>query len=119
MNETTELVQVIIEGIQEKKGRDIVVADLRNIATAPCEFFVVCTCGSPQQVEAVAESVGDFARKRLREKPSAVAGLENALWVAMDYGTVMAHVFVADAREHYDLEHLWNDAELKAVPDID
>lgn len=119
MNKTTDLVQSIIEGIQEKKGRDIVVADLRGIVTAPCEFFVICTGGSPQQVEAVAESVGDFARKQLREKPSAVAGLENALWVAMDYGTVMVHVFVPDAREHYDIEHLWDDAELKEIPDLD
>lgn len=119
MSNTADLVQSVIDGIQEKKGRGIVVADLRGIITAPCEYFVVCSGGSPQQVSAIAESVGDFARKRSGEKPSAVAGMENALWVAMDYGTVMVHVFVPDAREHYDIEHLWEDAGLKEIPDLD
>ncbi len=119
MSKTTDLVQSVIDGIQEKKGRGIVVADLRSIATAPCEYFVVCSGGSPQQVGAIAESVGDFARKERGEKPAAVAGMDNALWVAMDYGTVMVHIFVPDAREHYDIEHLWEDAGLKEIPDLD
>ena len=119
MSKTTDLVQSVIDGIQEKKGRGIVVADLRGIVTAPCEYFVVCSVGSPQQVGAIAESVGDFARKERGEKPAAVAGMDNALWVAMDYGTVMVHIFVPDAREHYDIEHLWEDADLKEIPDLD
>ena len=57
MNNTTDLVKSIIEGIQEKKGRDIAVANLTKIATAPCDYFVICTCGSPQQVDAVTDSV--------------------------------------------------------------
>ncbi|HRF86094.1 MAG TPA: ribosome silencing factor [Alloprevotella sp.] len=113
------LVEKIIEGIQEKKGRRVVVADLTGITSAPAGYFVICTCGSPQQVEAVADSVEEFARKGAGEKPAAVAGLNNALWVAMDYGTVMVHIFVPEAREHYDLEHLWDDAALTEVPDLD
>lgn len=113
------LVEKIIEGIQEKKGRRVVVADLTGITSAPAGYFVICTCGSPQQVEAVADSVEEFARKGAGEKPAAVAGLNNTLWVAMDYGTVMVHIFVPEAREHYDLEHLWDDAALTEVPDLD
>jgi ribosome-associated protein len=60
-----------------------------------------------------------MARKELDEKPSKVAGLENAQWVAMDYGDVMVHIFVPDVRAYYDLEHLWDDANLTHIEDID
>ena len=113
------LVKSIIEGIQEKNGHKIVVADLRKIHTAPCHYFVIATGNSPQHVEAIADSVEEFARKNAAEKPSAVAGLQNALWVAMDYGTAMVHIFVPDAREHYDIEHLWDDAHLFEIPELD
>lgn len=116
---TEKLVDTIIRGIQEKKGRDIVTVDLRGIETAPCAFFVLCNGGSPQQVQAIEDSVEDFARKELREKPAKVAGLQNSQWVAMDYGTVMVHVFLPDAREYYDLEGLWDDAVLTGYADVD
>lgn len=119
MNNTTDLVKSIIEGIQEKKGRDIAVANLTKIVTAPCDYFVICTCGSPQQVDAVTDSVEEFTGKQLGEHPTLIAGRQNAVWVAMDYGTVMVHIFVPETREHYDLEHLWEDAKLEQVPNID
>lgn len=119
MNNTTDLVKSIIEGIQEKKGRDIAVANLTKIATAPCDYFVISTCGSPQQVDAVTDSVEEFTGKQYGEHPTLIAGRQNAVWVAMDYGTVMVHIFVPETREHYDLEHLWEDAKLEQIPNID
>lgn len=119
MEETLQLVNTIIDGIQEKKGRSIVVANLQHIITAPCSYFVICNGGSPQQVDAITDSVEEFARKHAQEKPSAIAGRENSEWVAMDYGTVMVHIFLPEAREYYDLEHLWDDAELTEVADLD
>lgn len=118
MAETQQLVNSIIDGIQEKKGQGIVTVDLQNITTAPCAYFVICTGNSPQQVSAITDSVEEFARKQTREKPAAIAGRNNAEWVAMDYGTVMVHVFVPQAREFYDLEHLWDDAQLTEIADI-
>lgn len=114
-----ELVEKIVEGIQEKKGRDITIIDLGGIITAPAQRFVICSGGSPQQVQAVAESVSDFARKDLGERPSKIAGRENAEWIAMDYGTVLVHVFLPEAREHYDLENLWDDAPRRDIPNLD
>ena len=119
MEQTEKLVQTIIKGIQEKKGSDIVVADLSGIDGTICRNFIVCQGNSPTQVEAIAESVGDVARQDLGEKPARVVGLERALWVAMDYGDVLVHVFVPEMREFYDLEHLWADAPLKRIPDLD
>jgi ribosome-associated protein len=119
MEQQTQLVETIIKGIQEKKGQRIVVADLQQIEGAIARYFIICQGNSPSQVEAVTESIGDFARKDLGEKPATVAGLENAQWVAMDYGDVLVHVFLPDVREFYDLEHLWEDAELIQIPDLD
>ena len=95
------------------------VADLRQIDGAICHYFVICQGASPAQVEAITESVGDMARQQLGEKPARVVGLENAQWVAMDYGDVLVHVFLPDVREYYDLEHLWDDAGLQHIPDLD
>ena len=119
MVQTTQLVETITKGIQEKKGQRIVVADLQGIEGAICRYFVICQGNSPSQVEAITESVGDMARETLGEKPSTVVGLENAQWVAMDYGDVLVHIFVPDMRDFYDLEHLWDDAELTQIEDID
>ncbi len=119
MRQTTTLVETITKGIQEKKGQRIVVADLANIEGAICNYFVICQGNSPSQVEAITESIGEMARKELNEKPSTIAGLENAQWVAMDYGDVLVHVFLPDVRDYYDLEHLWDDAEITQIPDIE
>ena len=119
MEQVKQLVETITKGIQEKKGKGIVVADLSGIDGTICHYFVICQGNSPSQVEAIADSVGDFARKELDERPAHVVGLENAQWVAMDYTDVLVHVFLPDVREYYDLEHLWSDANLTYIPDLD
>ena len=60
--------------------------------------------------------VEEFARKECAEKPTAIVGRSYAQWVAMDYGTVMVHVFLPEAREHYDLENLWEYREMREIP---
>ena len=117
MVQTETLVQTIIKGIQEKKGSNIVVADLSGIDGTICNNFIVCQGNSPTQVEAIAESVGDMARMELQERPAHVVGLENAHWVAMDYTDVLVHIFLPNVRQYYDLEHLWDDAQLTHIPD--
>ena len=119
MFKTNELVKTITKGIQEKKGSGIVIADLGNIDGAIARYFVICQGNSPSQVEAIAESVGDFARKDGGEKPTHVVGLGTDQWVAMDYSDVMVHIFLPETRAFYDLENLWQDAKLTRLPDID
>ena len=116
---TKDLIDIIIDGIQEKKGREIVVADLTGITTAPTDAFVICTGGSPSQVDSIVDSIENFARTHLGERPSAIAGRANNTWVAMDFGSVMVHIFVPDERAFYDLEHLWEDAAITQIPDLD
>ena len=115
MNEAKKLIQQITEGIQDKKGKKIVIADLTQI----CNYFVICQGNSPSQVSAIVDSIRDFTRKGANSKPFAVDGLRNAEWVAMDYSDVLVHVFLPEVREFYNLEHLWADAKLTQVPDLD
>ena len=119
MNETKKLIEQITEGIQDKKGKKIVIADLTQIDDTICNYFIICQGNSPSQVTAIVESVKEFARKGTNVKPYAVDGLRNAQWVAMDYADVLVHVFMPEAREFYNLETLWADARLTQIPDLD
>ena len=119
MNTTKQLVETITEGIQEKKGKGIVIADLSEIDGTIAKNFIICQGNSPSQVEAIAESVADFCRKKLGEKPVNVAGLGNDQWVAIDFVDVLVHIFLPEVRQFYDLEHLWEDAKLTEIPDLD
>lgn len=70
-------------------------------------------------MQAIAESVGDFARESAGEKPISVVGLDNAQWVALDYADVMVHIFLPETRQYYNLEELWEDATIKEISDED
>ena len=105
------MVNTIIKGIQEKKGSNIVVADLKEIEGAITNYFVICQGNSPTQVEAIAESIGETVRKELKDKPTSAVGLGLNQWVAMDFVDVIVHVFIPEMRSFYDLEHLWADAK--------
>ena len=119
MNETENWVKTITDGIQEKKGKEIVIADLREIGDTICQYFIICQGNSPSHVSAIVDSVEEFARKQAQTKPVAIDGLRNAEWVAMDYSDIIVHVFLPDAHDFYDLEHLWEDAKLSYLPNID
>lgn len=119
MNTTENLLRDITKGIQEKKGNGIVIADLQKVEGAICKYFVICQGSSPLQVDAIANSVIDVVRESSHEKPVGVIGLDRAQWVAMDYTDVIVHIFLPELREFYDLEHLWADAEITEVPDLD
>lgn len=114
-----KLVDTAVKGIQEKKGKSIDVVDMEGMEGVICQAFVVCEGGSPSQVSAIADSVEEFMRKEHNEKPVRIAGMENAIWVAMDYVDVMVHIFLPEARDFYDLETLWQDAEITKLPDLD
>ena len=114
-----ELIDLIIEGIQEKKGHRVSIADLSDIPSAPTEAFVVCTGNNPAQVDSIVDSIETATRVKGKEHPTAIAARQNSVWVAMDYGNVMVHVFVPDMREYYDIDNLWSDAKITQVPDLD
>ena len=115
---TQQLVNTIVEGTQENKGSGIVIADLSHIDGSIAQYFVICQGNSPSQVEAIAESVGEFARNKNNEKPINVVGLGTNQWVAIDFADILVHIFLPETREFYNLEDLWEDAKLTRIPDI-
>lgn len=117
--ENKEIVKNIVEGIQEKKGKKIVVVDFSKLPDAPSSYFVICQGDSNTHVNAIAISVKDYVSEKIKVKPYATDGFENCQWIAMDYGQIIVHIFQREFREFYDLEHLWEDAELEHIPDLD
>ncbi len=107
-----ELIGAIVEAIEDKKGEDVVVMDLRELDGAVCDAFVIATAHSTVQVAAIASGVEDDVWKKLNEKLIRTDGMQNAVWVAMDYGNVMVHIFLDETREFYKLEELWADAKV-------
>ena len=119
MNENEKLIQTIIEAIQEKKGRDIVHVDLTGIETAAAQGFIIATGSTPMQVATVADSVREYVEKNAGHRPFNYDGYQNAQWIIIDYGNLFVHIFVPDYRERYNLEQLWADARINAIPNLD
>jgi ribosome-associated protein len=113
-----ELVDVIVEGIQEKKGKNIVVLDMNDIENSICKYFVICDGDSNIHVDAVADSVDEFVWKKMKEHPYHTEGKENAEWILIDYVDVIVHVFQKSVRDFYNLEGLWADAKRTEIEDL-
>lgn len=107
---TDQLVTQIIKGIEEVKGQDIEILDLREIENTVCDYFIICNGTSNTQVNAIVNSIHKLVSKSLKEKPWLVEGSDNAEWVLIDYVHVVVHVFQKHIREFYDIEGLWGDA---------
>lgn len=114
-----ELLNLIVEGIQERKGKNITHVDLTGLECVSTEHFIICQGTSTMQVSAIADSVREYVQEKSGVKPFNYDGYRNSQWIVIDYGTIYVHVFLPEYREYYNLEQLWNDAEIKEIPDID
>jgi ribosome-associated protein len=110
-NSNDVLLTNIIKGIEEVKGNDIDILDLRAIDNSACDYFVICNGNSNTQVTAIVNSVQKTVSKEIKDKPWHVEGMENAEWVLMDYVNIVVHVFQKNIREYYNIEELWEDAK--------
>ena len=112
------LANVIIEGMQENKAKEIVSLNLKEIETAVCDYFIICHGTSNTHVSAIADSVIEETIKTLKDKPFNREGLENGEWILLDYGNVVVHVFQRETRDFYNIEKLWGDADINQIKDI-
>ena len=119
MKEKNNLLNSIINGIQEKKGKNITTIQLKGIPGAICDYFVICEGNTPTQVSAVAESVEEIVKKKTKESPIRIQGHQRAEWIGIDYGNIIVHIFVPELRNFYNLDHLWEDAKMEQVPALD
>ena len=108
---TDQLITQIIKGIEEVKGQDIEILDLRDIENTVCDYFIICNGNSNTQVNAIVNSIQKTVSKAIQEKPWHVEGSNNAEWVLLDYVHVVVHVFQKQIREFYNIEGLWGDAK--------
>ncbi|MBQ6046385.1 MAG: ribosome silencing factor [Bacteroidales bacterium] len=99
------------QAIDEKKGENVVLLDLREITTAPAQWFVIASGNVPSHVSALADAVYEVVKKATGEMPKKVEGYDNAEWVLLDYFDVVVHVFQKDKREYYRLDELWADGK--------
>ncbi len=108
-------VKMAIQCAADKKGFDMVVLDLREIASFT-EFFIIASGANQRQVQAIADEINERLKNDLRTKAIRIEGYRSAEWVLLDYGDFVVHIFDKDAREMYDLTRLWGDAKRVSLP---
>ncbi|MFP2997723.1 ribosome silencing factor [Spongiivirga sp. MCCC 1A20706] len=110
-----ELISTIISGIEDVKGHDIDILDLREIENTVCDYFIICNGTSNTQVNAIVNSIQKKVSKKHHDKPWHVEGSDNAEWILIDYVNVVVHVFQKHIRDFYDIESLWGDAKTTTI----
>jgi ribosome-associated protein len=109
--DSEQLNHLIVEGIRDKKGKNIVQLDLRKLGDAPADFFIICEGDSNTHVNAITDSIYKKVKEEMSTMPSHMEGSANAKWILMDYFNTVVHVFHPETRHFYEIESLWSDAE--------
>lgn len=104
-----ELNALIIDSIQDIKGKNIIKIDLRQLDDAPTNFFIICEGDSNTQVKSIADNIYGRLKNEGFLLPLHYEGQQNSLWVLLDYFNTVVHVFYKEKRSFYELEDLWGD----------
>ncbi len=110
--------QTIIEGIRDKKGKNIVKLDLRKLEDAPADFFIICEGDSNVHIKAISDSIYKKVKEDTGNMPTHVEGAGGSKWVLMDYFNTVVHIFYPETRLFYEIEDLWSDAAITEYTDI-
>lgn len=113
-----ELMDVIVDSIQDVKGKRIVRLDLRRLHDAPTDVFFVCEGDSTTQVKAIADRISYRVKTDLDILPNHMEGAKESRWICLDYFDVVIHIFHKEARAFYALEELWSDAEITEFEEV-
>jgi ribosome-associated protein len=112
----TDTLKVALKAIDDKKGHDVIILDISEIASF-ADYFLICTGDSSRQIQAIADEV-EVRMKESGFKPDHIEGYRNAEWVLMDYFDLVIHIFSKNSRAFYDLERLWRDGKLLDPADL-
>ena len=115
LSKSSKIYKSVIKAIQDKKGEEIIILDLRKITEAVSDFFVICEASSTTQVKAIADNVEDYVKLQTGENPYRHEGKQGSHWVLIDYINIVIHVMQPEARKFYRLEELWSDAIAEKV----
>jgi ribosome-associated protein len=109
------LIAAILKAIDEVKGVDIQILDLREIENTVCDYFIICSGTSNTHVNAISGIIQKQVSKITKEKPWHVEGEDNSEWILLDYVNIVVHIFQTPIREYYDIESLWGDAKITTI----
>lgn len=109
---------LIVDSIQDIKGKNIVKIDLRKLDDAPTDFFIICEGDSTVQVYSIAQNIKRRLKAEADQQPVHVEGTQSNRWVCVDYFNVVVHVFYPETRKFYQLEDLWSDGIVKEYEDV-
>ena len=112
------LSSLAIKGLQEKKGLEVTLINLKEIPNAVADYFVIASGNSNTHTSSLADSVENEVKKATGEFPLAREGKTNGEWVLLDYANVVVHIFQSETREFYSLEKIWGDAKITKFDDV-
>ncbi len=110
--QTMDLLDAIVEGMKERKAKNITILNLKAIENRVSDYFVICDADSNTHVNSIADSIEETVEKLNGERAFHTEGQQNGEWILIDYINIVAHVFQKEFRDHYNLEGLWGDAEI-------
>jgi ribosome-associated protein len=115
--ETDKILEGVLEGIRKIKGKEIAIVDLNTINHTECGYFVICHGNSNTQTNSIALSVEETVKDLTGVNAWHKDGYRNSIWILLDYGDIMVHVFQKEYRDFYNLEGLWADAKITKLED--
>ncbi len=110
-----DLAIAIARVIEETRGKDIRVLDLRSV-TEVFDYFVIATGSSRRQMHAVSDEIERIVKANWGDEKRGIEGYNESRWIVLDYGDVVVQLFDSDSRDYWDLEHLWGDAKRVELP---
>jgi len=113
--ETISLLDAIVEGMQERKAKNITILNLTKLENRVTDYFVICDADSNTHVNSIADSLEETVLKLSGEKAYHSEGHQNGEWILVDYINIVSHIFLRDIREYYNIEALWGDAEITTI----
>lgn len=115
---TAKMLSVIVDSIEDKKGENIVVLNLKELKNAMADYFIICDARNKVQADAIVQNIEEKVFKKVKETAYSIEGRQNAEWILMDYFNIVVHVFLAEKRGFYGLENLWADAQQEQIAAI-
>ncbi len=109
------LKDTIVNAIQERKGKELVVLDLSELEQSIADYFIICHGDSSVQVDAISDFVDRHTKTELHQNALHKEGTDNSQWILLDYGDVVVHIFQQEFRDFYKLEELWADAKIERI----
>ena len=113
-----DFTDVIIDSIQDIKGKNILKLDLRDLEDAPADYFIICEGDSVTQISSISDNVVKRMKEEFDILPSHVEGKQFSTWVLVDYFDIIVHIFYPETRRFYELEDLWSDAKITEYQNI-